>query len=99
MEYTKEELLKIMEAYVSLDKGYINNDLLSKAYDLLKTKSDTSSPQSKIMEINRLVIGNYHEIMDVLSKADEIPITSPIINKAVKIIKKKLKAKKIIRKK
>jgi hypothetical protein len=98
-EYTKTELLTIMKAYMSLEKNMINSDLMDKAYDLLKIKSTINTPGSKVLAINRFVICNYQEILDMLSKPDDVPIPTQIIKTIEKVEKKlKPKPKKTIRK-
>lgn len=88
MNYTKEDLLVILEAFIALERNMTDGQLLDRAYDLLKDKPSIHTPSSKILAINRFVICNYMEILDVVSKHPDVPVE---VFDAVKKVEKKVK--------
>lgn len=70
MNVTKDNLKKIMLAYVELEDGIVNQSHINEAYQLLPNKTSFNTPRSRILGINTFVIMNYKEIQEDLTKSD-----------------------------
>jgi hypothetical protein len=83
---TKQSALRILGIFGEINKGFINPIRIDEGYRLLpvELQSTVTNQNAKILAINRFVILNNKELMDIIAMPDdaeiEIKKTEVVIN-------------------